>query len=148
MNIEPLSVLEEIFPVLIACDLPITDISAESPPRFFGCCVAGSVVAVIGLEQFQSAGLLRSLAVLPPYRGRGFAQALVSHVESFAASHGVESLFLLTTTAEPFFMTLGYRPASRQDAPRSIQATSQFSGLCPSSSAFLSKRVKGVDSAV
>ena len=148
MNIEPLSVLEEIFPVLIACDLPTTDISAASPPQFFGCRVAGSVVAVIGLEQFWSAGLLRSLAVLPPVRERGFAQALVSHVESFAASHGVESLFLLTTTAEPFFLKLGYRPASRQDAPRAIQATSQFSGLCPSSSAFLSKRVKGVDSAV
>ncbi len=148
MDIEPLSLLEEIFPVLIACDLPISDICAASPPQFFGCRVARDLVAVIGLEQFQSAGLLRSLAVLPRYRGRGFAPALVSHLEAFAASHGVESLFLLTTTAEAFFMKLGYRPASRQEAPRSIQATSQFSGLCPSSSAFLSKSVKGADSAV
>ena len=74
MDIEPLSLLEEIFPVLIACDLPISDICAASPPQFFGCRVARDLVAVIGLEQFQSAGLLRSLAVLPRYRGRGFIQ--------------------------------------------------------------------------
>lgn len=148
MNIEPLPSLEEVFPVLTACGLPIADISASSPPQFFGFRVAGSVVAVIGLEQFQSVGLLRSLAITPSYRGHGLAQELVSHVESFAASHGVESLFLLTTTAEAFFMKLGYRPASRQEAPQAIQATSQFSGLCPSSSAFLSKRVERANSAV
>jgi amino-acid N-acetyltransferase len=148
MNIEPLSSLDEIFPVLTGCDLPVADISASSPPQFFGFRVAGSVVAVIGLEQFQSVGLLRSLAVAPSYRGRGLAQELVSYVESFAASHGVESLFLLTTTAEPFFIKQGYRPTSRQEAPQAIQVTPQFSGLCPSSSAFLSKRVGRANPAV
>lgn len=71
MNIEPISSLDEIQPVLTDCDLPVADISASSLPQFFGFRVAGSVVAVIGLEQFQSAGLLRSLAVNPNYRGCG-----------------------------------------------------------------------------
>lgn len=142
MNIEPFSSLDEILPLLTGCDLPVADISVSSPPQFFGFRVAGSVVAVIGLEQFQSVGLLRSLAVSPRYRGRGLAQELVRHVEFFAASHGIDSLFLLTTTAEAFFRKLGYYPASRQEAPQAIQATSQFSGLCPSSSAFLSKRIE------
>ena len=105
MNIEPLSSLDEILPVLTGCDLPVSDISASSPPQFFGFRVAGFVIAVIGLEQFQSVGLLRSLAVAPAYRGRGLAQELVGHVESFAGSDGVESLFLLTATAEAFFLT-------------------------------------------
>ena len=139
MNIEQPSSLDELFPLLTDCDLPVSDIDAASPPQFFGIRDAGSLVAVIGLEQFQSVGLLRSLAVTPSHRGRGLARALVDHVESFAASHGIESLFLLTPTAETFFLKLGYRSASRQEAPRSIQATSQFSGLCPSSSAFLCK---------
>lgn len=143
MNIEPLLSIDEILPVLTGCDLPVTDISESAPPQFFGFRVAGDVVAVIGLEQFESAGLLRSLAVTPDYRGRGFAQELVSHVESFAASHGIESLFLLTTTAEAFFKKLGYQPASREEAPPAIQGTSQFSGLCPSAAAFLFKRVRG-----
>lgn len=148
MNIEPISSLDEIFPLLAGCDLPVADISASSPPQFFGFRVAGSVVAVIGLEQFESVGLLRSLAVTHSYRGRGRAHELVSYVESFAASRGVESLFLLTTTAEPFFRKLGYRSTSRQEAPQAIQVTSQFSGLCPSSSAFLSKCIRSADPAV
>ena len=148
MNIEPLSSLDEILPVLTGCNLPVADISVSSPPQFFGFRVAGSVVAVVGLEQFQSVGLLRSLAVSPGHRGRGLARELVSFVESFALSQGVESLFLLTTTAEAFFVALGYGPASRQEAPQAIQATPQFSGLCPSSSAFLSKRLWRADPAV
>lgn len=144
MNIEPLLSLDEILPVLTGCNLPVADISVSSHPQFFGFRVAGSVVAVVGLEHFQSVGLLRSLAVSPCHRGRGLAQELVSFAESAAISYGVESLFLLTTTAEAFFVKLGYCPASRQEAPQSIQATPQFSGLCPSSSAFLSKRV-GLD---
>lgn len=148
MNIEPLSSLDEILPVLTGCNLPVADISVSSPPQFFGFRVAGSVVAVVGLEQFQSVGLLRSLAVSPGHRGRGLARELVSFVESFAQSRGVESLFLLTTTAEAFFVALGYGPASRQEAPHAIQATPQFSGLCPSSSAFLSKRLGRANPAV
>lgn len=141
MNIEPLSSLDEVLPVLTGCGLPVADISASSPPQFFGFRVAGSVVAVIGLEQFQSVGLLRSLAVTSDYRGRGLAQKLVGHVETVAASRGVASLFLLTTTAEAFFRQQGYRPTPRQEAPQVIQVTTQFSGLCPSSSAFLSKHI-------
>lgn len=141
MNIEPLSSLDEIFPLLTGCNLPVADISVSSPPQFFGIRAAGSVIAVIGLEHFQAVGLLRSLAVSPSHRGRGLAQELVRFVESFAISCGVESLYLLTTTAEAFFAKLGYCPASRQEAPQAIQATPQFSGLCPSSSAFLSKRI-------
>lgn len=148
MNIEQQSSLDEILPLLTDCGLPVTDIDAASPPQFFGIRDAGSLVALIGLEQFQSVGLLRSLAVTPSHRGRGLAQELVRHVEAYAASHGVESLFLLTTTAETFFSKLGYRPASRQDAPQFIQATSQFSGLCPSSSAFLCRQLERSDSAL
>lgn len=148
MNIEPLSSLDEILPVLTGCNLPVADISISSPPQFFGFRLAGSVVAVVGLEKFQSVGLLRSLAVSPDHRGRGLARELVSFVESFAQSRGVESLFLLTTTAEAFFVALGYGPASRQEAPQAIQATPQFSGLCPSYSAFLSKRLGRANPAV
>jgi amino-acid N-acetyltransferase len=148
MNIEPLASLDEILPVLTGCNLPIADIAVSSPPQFFGFRVAGAVVAVVGLEHFQSNGLLRSLAVSPGHRGRGFAKELVSFVESFAVSRGVESLFLLTNTADAFFIKLEYCPISRQEAPHAIQAIPQFLGLCPSSSAFLFKRIGRTHSAV
>ncbi len=148
MNIEQLASLDEVLPVLTHCELPVSDITATSPPQFFGIRDADSLVAVIGLEQFPAVGLLRSLAVAPSHRGRGLARVLVSHVEAYAASHGIEFLFLLTTTAETFFLKLGYRPVSREEAPQSIQATSQFSGLCPASSAFLCRRLERTELAV
>jgi len=144
MNIEPLSAIEEVLPLLAECALPVADISALSPLHFFGFRDRGGLVAVVGLELYPPFGLLRSLAVAPTFRGRGLARELVAFAESFSASQGVESLFLLTTTAEEFFVRLGYVPASRSIAPQAIKATSQFSGLCPSSSAFLSKHIAPV----
>jgi amino-acid N-acetyltransferase len=141
MNIEPLPSIEEVVPLLAECDLPVEDVTPSSSLHFFGARVGGALVAVVGLELYPPFGLLRSLAVAPTFRGRGLARELVAFTESFSAAQGVESLFLLTTTAEAFFLRLGYAPASRNAAPSAIQATSQFSGLCPSSSAFLSRHL-------
>jgi amino-acid N-acetyltransferase len=141
MNIAPESAIEDILPLLERCALPTTDISVGSPVQFFGVRSQTSLVAIVGLELYPPAGLLRSLAVAPSFRGRGLAHALVDFAESFCAWRGVNALFLLTTTAGPFFQALGYTPAARHAAPAVIQATSQFSGLCPASSSFLSKQV-------
>jgi amino-acid N-acetyltransferase len=141
MNIIPESAIEDILPLLESCALPTTDISASSPVQFFGLRSQSFLVAIVGLELYPPVGLLRSLAVAPSFRGHGFARALVEFAEAFSASHGVNTLFLLTTTAAPFFQALGYAPASRNTAPAAIQATSQFAGLCPASSSFLSKHV-------
>jgi protein-tyrosine-phosphatase len=51
----------------------------------------------------------------------------------------VRTLYLLTTTAEPFFAKHGYARAAREAAPAAIRATREFSGICPSSSAFMSR---------
>ncbi len=140
MNIAPESSIAEITQLLSACGLPVEDIAA-SRVQFFGIRVEGVLVAVVGLELYTPAGLLRSLAVAPAYRGHHFGQALVAYAESFARTCGVKELFLLTTSAERFFLNLGYSPASRSAAPAAIQAMPQFSGLCPASSVFLSKQV-------
>lgn len=141
MHIEPIPSIEEVTAFLSENELPIADISVSPPLQFFGIRDGGALIAVVGLELYPPFGLLRSLAVRSTYRKRGFARELVSFAESWAIAHGVESLFLLTTTANQFFLDLGYSPASRDKAPSTIQTTSQFSGLCPASSAFLSKRV-------
>ena len=139
--IEPISELEKIKSLLTECGLPVTDILQPDPPLFFGYRSESCVVAVVGLELFGSVALLRSLAVAPAHRGRGLAHKLVAYAEGVAASRGVDSLFLLTTTAYDFFGKLGFVPVSRSAAPPAIQATSQFSSLCPASSAFLRKSV-------
>lgn len=141
MHIAPEPAVQDVISLLAECALPVADISAASSVQFFGIRSGGTLAAVVGLELSPPVGLLRSLAVLPSFRGRGFGRALVSFAESVAASHGVETLFLLTTTAPRFFLALGYVPASRGTAPAAIQATSQFASLCPASSSFLCKHV-------
>ena len=61
--------------------------------------------------------------------------------EGFTRKHGISSLFLLTTTAESFFRRLGYERVPREDAPPEVQNTSEFSDICPVSSAFMLKRL-------
>ena len=142
-NIEPIVELKDIVPLLVECNLPVADISPSQSPQFFGVRSESGLVAVVGLELFGAVALLRSLAVSPAHRGRGLASQLVAYAESVAACRGVDSLFLLTTTASDFFSKLGFVSASRSAAPPAIQATSQFSSLCPASSAFLRKPIAG-----
>lgn len=140
-NIEPISELKDIVTLLAECGLPVSDISPNHSPQFFGIRSESGLVAIVGLELFGSVGLLRSLAVSPEDRGRGLARQLVAFVERVAASQGVESLFLLTTSAAAFFEKLGFVPTFRSDAPPVIQATQQFSDLCPATSALLIKSI-------
>ncbi|ANQ86873.1 GCN5-related N-acetyltransferase [Azoarcus olearius] len=139
MHITRETAIDDVIALLSECGLPVQDISASSHHLFFGLRDHGALVGAVGLEPYAKVGLLRSLAVAPAYRGRGLGEALVRHVEAFSASHGVEDLFLLTSTAEHFFATLGYRRTPRSDAPEAIRATAQFAGLCPCSAAFMSK---------
>lgn len=143
MRVQPLTALKELTELLALCDLPTAEISLSRPFQFFGIRVGGALGAAIGLELYPPAGLLRSLAVRPELRNHGLAHTLVAHAESFAFARGVETLFLLTTTAERFFAKQGYVATSRIEAPPVIQATSEFARLCPSSSALLSRRLVG-----
>lgn len=130
---------DELIALLLACGLPVDDIGPASPAEFFAIRRDGAIVAVVGLERYPPAGLLRSLAVAPAWRGRGLAARLLAFAESFAGAHGVAALFLLTTTAGAYFAGKGYAPALRRAAPPAIQATRQFSALCPAAAAFMGK---------
>jgi len=66
---------------------------------------------------------------------------LVAHAERHAREQGVQSLYLLTTTAEKFFLRRGYTRIPREDAPAAIKSTKEFSGICPVSSSFMVKKL-------
>ncbi len=99
--------------------------------NFFGYGIPAEPSGVIGLEIHGSFGLLRSLVVDPRHRGTGCGKALVDALESYAAHHRIESIYLLTETAEQFFSRLGYRAIDRADLPEVIEATQEISALCP-----------------
>lgn len=113
-------------------DLPASDVTAH-PERFVLAFADDSLVGVGGLESAGSVGLLRSLVVRDGYRGNGYGGALCDALESRARDRGVETLYLLTTTASGFFESRGYEVVDRDTAPDGIQQTAQFDELCPQS---------------
>jgi amino-acid N-acetyltransferase len=127
--------------LLQAEGLPASDLTDAQLEHFFFSGSDGSPTALVGLEIYGSDALLRSLVVSAKGRTRGTGSALVRHAESYSASRNVQTIYLLTTTAEAFFGRLGYQRIDRTVAPRSIQSTQEFASLCPASSAFMIKRL-------
>src|SRR5258708_10867172 len=103
--------------LLQAQGLPTSDITDEHLEHFFFVGSDGSPAGLVGLELYGTDALLRSLVVAENARGKGLGSILIEHVEQYAASKGVRSIYLLTTTAEAFFKRLGYEHIERSNAP-------------------------------
>lgn len=125
--------------LLSEAGLPTEDVSAEQLSLVAEN--AGQMQGVIGLESFGEIGLLRSLVVSKQARGEGIGPILVSALESNCVGNGVGELWLLTIDADAFFRKLGYSIRMRPEAPEAIQATKEFSDLCPGDAVLMSKQL-------
>jgi amino-acid N-acetyltransferase len=125
--------------MLEAAGLPTADLSESHCDTFFFRGPPERPAGLVGLEIFGDVALLRSLVVAPERRGRGEGAALLDHAESQARGRGIRALYLLTTSAEDFFLRHGYVRTARESAPAAIRATREFAGICPASSAFMSR---------
>jgi amino-acid N-acetyltransferase len=119
--------------------LPTDDVTEELLNNFLVLRQGELVLGAVGLECYGEVGLLRSLVVGEETRRRGRGAELVAAAESLAKKVGVESIYLLTTTAESFFASLGYRRLHRDEAPAQIRATMQFRALCPAAAVLMVK---------
>jgi N-acetylglutamate synthase-like GNAT family acetyltransferase len=52
----------------------------------------------------------------------------------------VQSIYLLTETAERFFARRGYSPADRRDTAPAITASREFALVCPASAVLMVRR--------
>jgi len=93
------------------------------------------------LEIRESNGLLRSLAVAERHREIGLGASLTTEIETYACACGIETLYLLTTTAETFFLNQGFHVIDRIDVPASIRTTEEFKSICPSIAICMMKRI-------
>ena len=118
--------------------LPTEDLD-DAAIEFIVACEQGQPVGVVGLQVFEDAGLLRSLAVQPSARNTGAGAALVRALESRAQSAGLRQLVLLTQTAERFFTKHGYGVIARDAAPAPVQHSTEFRSICPSTATCMSK---------
>ena len=127
--------------LLKGANLPTADLTDEHLEHFFFLGPRTAPFGLIGLEIHERDALLRSLAVAPDYRAAGTGSALLAHAEVYARAKGVDAVYLLTTTAEEFFARRGYGRIEREEAPDSIRSTGEFSGICPTTSAFMVKHL-------
>jgi amino-acid N-acetyltransferase len=120
-------------------DLPDTDLTAAQMPDFLLAWDGPYLAAAGGLEIYGETALLRSLVVDEDYRGRGLGAHMVHRLEEHAGLRRVRTIYLLTTTAERFFTSLGYARTPRESAPAVLQATAEFQSLCPDTAVCMSR---------
>ena len=126
---EDLAAIEQL---LTASALPLDGVR-EALPSFIVAESGSELVGVAGLEPCRENALLRSVAVAEDWRSRGLGRALVERVIAEAESRGVHALYLLTTTAERYFPSFGFRAVARDEVPADIRATREFASACPAS---------------
>ena len=107
---------------------------------------AGSIVGVAGIETCGTTGehaLLRSVAVAPAWRNRKLGRALVTRVIAEAEARGAKALYLLTTTADAYFPSFGFRKTARDEVPEDVRATAEFKSACPASATVMTRPSHG-----
>jgi len=98
---------------------------------------ATRLVGLCGVEVCGEDGLLRSVVVAPDYRGEGIGGLLVAGAQDLARKLKLASLYLLTTTAGPYFRRHGFQEWAREKAPAAVRDSWEFQSGCPSSSALM-----------
>jgi amino-acid N-acetyltransferase len=71
--------------------------------------------------------------VAPSHRGTGLGIRLTENRIAWAREQHLEALYLLTTTAAPFFQRFGFGEVPRASAPAAVQVSREFASACPDS---------------
>jgi amino-acid N-acetyltransferase len=129
--------------LLRASDLPLDGVR-DCFDTFVVAEANGEIVGVAGLECCSRDAILRSVAVQPAWRSRGVGRALVSRAIAEAESRGIRALYLLTTTAEHYFPSFGFRKIARDEVPSDVRATAEFTTACPASATVMSRELAAV----
>jgi len=97
--------------------LPVEDLTPDHMNDFLVAVVDARLAGMIGLEQFDKLGLLRSLVIDPAARRSGIGRQLVAALD----------------------LKLGYEIMERDLAPNVIRETDEFSSLCPGDAIVMKK---------
>jgi len=116
--------------LLAAAGLPLAGVE-ENLTGFLVAVRGEIVIGCAAVELYGRDGLLRSVAVAEAERGSGLGQELVHRSLERAASAGMETVTLLTTTATEFFPRFGFQVLEREAVPAAVQESIEFSEACP-----------------
>ncbi len=127
--------------ILFECGLPNDDFGDEDV-TFLLAESDETIIGTIGLESYPPLGLLRSAAVLQPFRDRGIGAILVDALVREALSRSLGELVLLTTTAEKYFGKMGFTRIGRETLGGPILLSGQFTGTRCSSAAVMTLKLR------
>jgi amino-acid N-acetyltransferase len=99
------------------------------------------IVGTAALELYADGALLRSVAVEPHQQGRQLGHQLTDAALHLAATHGVDTVFLLTTAAERFFPKFGFEQITRDQVPLSVRESAEFRSACPAFAIVMRKQL-------
>ena len=117
--------------LLTANALPL-DGFPDHPDSVWVAIEGERVVGVVALELFVDGALLRSLAVEHDARGQHLGRQLVASAAlNDVRRRNLGAVYLLTTTAESFFTSLGFRVIARDEVPDSVLGSIEFRFACP-----------------
>ena len=124
--------------LLTKSGLPLAGV-AETLDTFTVAESGSELVGVAGLEICCDNALLRSVAVTPEWRSRGLGRTLVTHVIADATGRGLRALYLLTTSAERYFPSFGFRQITRDEVPADVRETEEFQSACPATATVMAR---------
>jgi amino-acid N-acetyltransferase len=123
--------VDDILALLIDSDLNVDGLH-ENLGSFIVAIDADQVVGCIGAEAFQFVALIRSLAVLPDYQGRGLGRRLVRQVLDRFSSRGLREFYVVTEDAEGFFKKRGFKPCDRDEVHPQVLGSSELTSASDS----------------
>lgn len=127
--------------LLSAEKLPVDDLP-QSLKNFRVMIHEDNVIGTAGFEVHGNYGLLRSLVVSKDFHNRGVAGKLLHRIEVLIGLDAIHDIYLLTESAENYFIKKGYKKTDRNTMPAEIQQSSQFSYVCPQSALAMKKSLK------
>ena len=133
--------LPQICALLQRLHLPLAGVD-EHLPTFLVAREHEQIVGTAALELYADVALLRSVAVEPRRQGNRLGHQLTAAAVQLATTHGVNTVFLLTTTAERFFPKFGFEPIHRDQVPASVQRSVEFQSACPASAIVMRKQLR------
>lgn len=119
--------------------LPTDDLRSASATFYLG--QDSGLVAVGGIEDCGTVGLVRSVAVPETERGQGYGSAMVDTLVSRAREE-YNALYLLTTGAADFFAGRGFERVTREEVPEEVRETAQFADICPANATVMRRTLR------
>lgn len=136
----PIDKIEKVKQLLLENDLPTDDVE-DNEVQLFVIQEKGQLTGVVGVEVYDSIALLRSLAVDSNHKKLGIGKLLVEFAIQYLIKNGINEIYLLTTTAEGYFLKFGFKSVNRSKIPSAIQKTKQFESICPQTAIVMSRSI-------